>query len=167
MADSTAAHRDAEWEDLTDSLPRPTDPVAADDLLWREFSTQFRWYDRAASRSRRTYRILEYLALVAGAAVTVLAALSAPAPLTAAVGAMVVVVEGIQKIGQFHANWINYRGTAETMRQHGFAYAAAVAPYNDPDTRRETLLQALREAVAKETASWVGAASKATRNSAQ
>ncbi|WP_307794500.1 DUF4231 domain-containing protein [Arthrobacter cavernae] len=126
-----------------------------------------RWYDTAATRSRLAYQILKFLVLGAGAAVTVLAALSAPAPITASVGAAIVVFEGAQQIGHFHANWINYRATAEHMRQHGFFYAAGTAPYNHPRTRRDRLAQFMRETIADESGDWTDTARKAGRNGDQ
>ena len=55
---------------------------------------------------------------------------------------------------QFHANWIGYRAAAETLRQHGFRYAARVAPYAGPD-RRDALAEALGEVITGENAVWV------------
>lgn len=157
---------DTEWEKMTGCLPPPADPDAAD-LLWREFCIQFRWYDRAATRNRMTYQILKFLAIAAGAAVTVLAALAAPAPLTATIGAAIVVIEGVQQLGQFHANWINYRATAERMRQHGFSYAAGTAPYDNLQTRRDLLAQFVQETIIKESGDWSATARKTDRNEDQ
>ena len=167
MSTRNAKAPDTAWERLTDALPAPVDPAACQDLLWREYSAQFAWYDRAATRNRIYHRVLDYLALVAGAAVTILAALSAPAPVTAAVGATIVVSEGAQKIGQFHANWLNYRATAERMRQHGFAYAAGTVPYDEPSTRRDRLVEFMRETLHSESTTWTDSAIKATRATSQ
>jgi len=162
MKDNGDGCSGTEWEKMTGCLPPPADPDAAD-LLWREFCVQFRWYDRAANRNRRMYQILKFLVILAGAAVSVLAALAAPAPLTASVGAAIVVIEGAQQLGQFHANWLNYRATAERMRQHGFSYAAGTVPYDDPHTRRDLLGRSMRETIAKESGIWSAAFRKADR----
>ncbi|MEX5302006.1 DUF4231 domain-containing protein [Kocuria sabuli] len=163
MSAEEAELPDREWEKMTSSLPRPDDSADAASLVWRQFCVQFSWYDRAAGRNRKAHLFLDLLALGAAAAVTVLAALGAPAPITASVGATIVVVEGVQKIGQFHANWINYRATAELMRQHGFSFAAGTTPYDDPRTRRDELVRFMHEAVTKESTTWAGTASKASR----
>ena len=166
MDTNDAALSGTGWEKMKDSLPHPTDPDAAD-LSWQEFCAQFRWYDRSATRNRRTYQVLKFVTLGAGAAVTLLAALSAPAAITAGVGAVIVLIEGTQQIGQFHFNWINYRATAETMRQHGFLYAAGTAPYNDPSTRRERLAQFMRKTIVTESGNWADTARKAGRSGEQ
>lgn len=144
----------SDWRDLTDSLPHPQDDSEGRDLLWREFEARLRWYDRAASRSRRWYQGLKVLALAAGATVTVLAAAAAPAALTASLAAVGVVAEGVQQVFQLHPNWISYRSTAENLRQHGLSFAAGVAPYDDPSTRRELLSSVLWEVTSKDNTDW-------------
>jgi hypothetical protein len=143
-----------EWKKLTHSLPLPPDAADGRDLLWQELSAQVRWYDRAATRNRLSYLTFKVAALIIGASVTVLAAVSAPAVLTAALAAAIVVEEGVQQVFRFHSNWISYRATAETLRQHAFLYAANVDPYVDPQTRRDRLADVVRNVAAKENASW-------------
>ena len=143
-----------DWRELTDSLPQPVDDTQGHDLLWQQLEAHFRWYDRGATRSRYGYQGLKILALVSGAAVTVLAAVGAPPGLTASLAAVVVVAEGVQQVFQFHANWISYRSTAETLRQHTFFFAAGIEPYNDPSTRRRLLAALLRDLTSKENAEW-------------
>jgi hypothetical protein len=141
------------WTRLTGSLPDPVNPADRDDLLWKEFQAQFAWYDRAATRNRYGYQGLRLMAVVVGAAVTVLAAVGAAPALTASLAAVVVVAEGSQQLFQFHANWIEYRAVAETLRQHGFLYAAEAGPYAGTG-RRVALVEVMREVIAKEHTSW-------------
>ena len=68
--------------------------------------------------------------LVLAAAVTVLAASSAPAILTSCIGAAIVVVEGTQQLFKFHTNWLRYRVVTETLREHGLFYLAHLSPYD-------------------------------------
>jgi Protein of unknown function (DUF4231) len=44
-------------------------------------------------------------------------------------GAVVVVVEGIQQLGQYQANWINYRSTAEALGHEKFLFLAGAGAY--------------------------------------
>jgi hypothetical protein len=102
---AAVASRDA-WQKLTSSLPAPPRAEDRADLLWQAFDAQFAWYDKAATRGRVAYQILKLMALAASAAVTVLAARSAPAGLTATVAGLIVVLEGVQQLFQFHPNWL-------------------------------------------------------------
>lgn len=142
------------WKRMTSELPAPPRQEDRDDLLWQELEALFAWYDKAATRTRLWYQLLKVTALVAGAAVTLLAAISAPAAVTASVAGVIVVVEGAQQVFQFHSNWISYRGSAELLRQQAFLYAAEVSPYDDAATRRNRLAAVLQELTTKETTTW-------------
>jgi len=155
--EDTAATRRAateDWRRMAGSLPAPPRPQDQDDLLWQELTVQFSWYERAATVSRLAYQILKMTALAAGAAVTVLAAISAPAALTACVAGAIVVMEGAQQMFQFHQNWISYRGTAEALRRQAFLYVADATPFDDPATRRGRLAALLNDVTTKEGATW-------------
>lgn len=129
--------------------------------MWRQFQAHFAWYDRAASRNRYGYLGLRLAAVIVGAAVTVLAAVDARPVITATLAALIVVSESAQQLFQFHRNWIEYRAVAETLRQHGFLYAAQAGPYADGD-RRQMLAKALQEVTAAERTSWTRAMRQAT-----
>jgi len=163
MGDTAADRRDARlsagdtadgWKRMTSNLPAPLRTEDREDLLWQELEAIFRWYDKAATRSRLSYQILKVTALVAGAAVTVLAAISAPAAVTASVAGVIVIVEGAQQVFQFHSNWISYRGSAELLRQQAFLFAADLSPYDDAPTRRARLATVIRDVTTMETSTW-------------
>ena len=137
------------WQLLKGSLPPPPDPADRNDILWQELNARFQWYDRQGTRCRWAYQSLRLTALVVGAAVTVLAAISAPPAVTASFAALVVIAEGTQQVFQFHSNWLSYRGAAETLREQAFLYAASLGPYRDPATRRAALASFVRETTAE------------------
>jgi hypothetical protein len=139
------------------TLPAPPDEAERRDFLWQHLVAQFRWYDRAANRCRRPYQALKIASLVLGGAVTVLAAIGAPAWLTASLAASIVAAEGIQQLFQLHTYWISYRATAEALRQQAFLYSAHVDPYADPATRRDRLADVVRAITVKENTSWAKA----------
>ena len=142
------------WQRLGSELPPAPSAAEQQDVLWQEYQATFRWYDRAASRTRHAYAILKVISLAVAATVPVLAAIGAEAALTASLAAVVVLIEGVVQLFQLQNNWISYRATAEALRQHGFSYAAQVDPYNDPQTRRGQLAEFLRDATTKENTAW-------------
>ena len=95
------------------------------------------------------------------------AALGSPAPVTASFGAAIVVIESCQQIGHLHPTWINYRTSAEAMRQHRLFCAAGAAPYNDPHTRRDRLAQVMCKTIAAESGTWADTVRKMIRNGEQ
>jgi len=160
--DKSHAGDDNEWQRLGNRLPEPADHAERDSVLWKGLKAWFKWYNRAATRTRLSYQIIKVIVLVISAAVTVLAATGASSALTAALAASVVVLEGVQQLGQFQTNWITYRGTAEAMRQQAFLYVAQVEPYDDTQTRRERLAEFMTEITSMESANWASAMRRAS-----
>lgn len=140
---------------MGDDLPEPTDAEDAEHLVWAQFRSQFEEYSRAARNNRLAYQSAKVVAIVVAAVVTICAALSAPAWLTASLGGVLVVLEGLQQMFQWQANWIGYRRSAEQMRQHGMAFAAGMAPYEGPD-RRRLLAALMRDVALAENTTWAG-----------
>lgn len=140
------------WKRLGNSLPGGD--AADSDVVWQELDAFFSWYSRAASRNRIAYQTLTMVSLLLAAAVTVLAASSAPAVLTACVGAAIVVSEGTQQLFKFHTNWLRYRVVTETLREHGLLYAAHLAPYDDAATAQGKLGGLLRSVIEDERKQW-------------
>ena len=146
-----------EWTELRGTLPGA--PDTADDLVWQELVAYLAWYERAARGARVGHLVTRLTALVVAATTTVLAAAGAPGVLTASLAATIVVLEGVQQLFGFHANWIRYRSAAETLRRHGLRYAAHGAPYDTAD-RRTRLVEALDDVVATEGRAWVQTAQR-------
>lgn len=138
---------------MDDRLPIPGDPYDAADLVWAEFCGQFTIYDRAATRNRLAFQWSKVAAIVLAAAVTVCAALGVFGWVTASLAAVLVVLEGLQQMFQWQRNWIEYRRTAETMRQHGLAFAARTGAYAGAD-RRDRLAGVLLDVALTENKTW-------------
>jgi hypothetical protein len=138
---------------MDDRLPIPCDPQDAADLVWAEFCGQFASYDRAATRNRFAFQWSKVAAIVIAAAVTVCAASGVFGWVTASLAAVLVVLEGLQQMFQWQRNWIDYRRTAETMRQHGLAFAARTGAYATAD-RRDRLAGVLLEVALTENKTW-------------
>src|SRR3954470_24809939 len=94
-------------------------------------------YKRRGRNARLGYLTLRLVALVVGAAVTVLAAADVSPPVTASLAATVVVSEGIQQILQLHTHWLSYRDAIELRRHERFRYTNHLEPYDDDDTARD------------------------------
>jgi hypothetical protein len=160
---STTAGRPG-WEvRRSQQLPEPTRSEDREHLVWREYRRQFAWFDRMADVTRWGYRGLRMVALVVGAVVTLLAAISAPAAVTAGLAAVLVVVEGTQQLFQFHTNWLSYRTTAEAMRGQALLFAVGAPPFADKD-RYELLATSLHELTSKQNSVWATEMSKAARS---
>jgi hypothetical protein len=87
--------------------------------------------------------------------VPVVAAIGAPAGVTAGVGGLVLVLEGLQQLGQYQANWIGYRSTCEALKHEKYLYLGEAGPYADAATASRTLAERVEGLVSQEHAKWV------------
>lgn len=136
---------------MGDELPDPAE--GAGEPVWLQYRAQFHDYARAARHNRVRYQVSQAAIIVAASAITVVAAFSADARPAAVLGALVAVLGGLQQLGRWQAQWVDYRRAAEEMRRHGFAYVARTAPYAG-EGRRELLAQHRRDVALGENRGW-------------
>jgi hypothetical protein len=96
---------------------------------WARLEDQRDWFGRKAVANERRYRQIKVLQLLAAASVPVAAAVSAAHWLIAALGGVILVLEGLQQLGQYHDTWINYRGTCERLKREESLFLARAGPY--------------------------------------
>jgi hypothetical protein len=131
--------------------------ASTSDPTWERLEHQIGWYDTKSIHEQRRYKQLKVLQLVAAAAVPVAAAAEATGWITAAFGGIVLVLEGIQQLGQYQANWIGYRSTCEALKHERYLYLAHAGPYTDTASARRTLAERIEGLVSQEHAKWVSA----------
>jgi hypothetical protein len=124
---------------------------------WARLEDQIGWYDRRSTSAQRSYKQLKVLQLVVAAAVPVLAAAEAMAWITAAAGGIVLVLEGLQQLGQFQPNWMSYRSTCEALRHEKFLYLAGAGHYAGSQDPMRMLAEQIEGLTSQEHARWVSA----------
>ena len=136
---------------------------AASGPAWDRLEDQVGWYDRKSQAAQRAYKRLKVLQLVAAAAVPVVAAAEAAAWITAGFGGVVLVLEGVQQLGQYQSNWITYRSTCEALKHEKYLYVAGAGPYRDSDDPSVVLAEHVEGLVSQEHARWVSSREETTK----
>jgi len=118
---------------------------------------QIDWYDRKSRHSQRLYKTLKFTTIVSGAAVPVVAALKQPwTPwLSGGLGILIVLVEAVQQVNQYHQNWVTFRSTCEALKHEKYLYAAMAGPYAAAETPLKLLAERVESLVSQEHAKWV------------
>jgi uncharacterized protein DUF4231 len=116
---------------------------------------QIAWYDARSQRDQRWYKRLKVVQIVVAAAIPVEAAASAAGWLLGAGGAVIVVLEGLQQLGQYQHNWTSYRSTCEQLKHEKYLYAAGAGPYAGVPAPERVLAERVEALVSQEHASWV------------
>jgi hypothetical protein len=103
--------------------------MAVPDVTLERLEDQIGWYDRKSAQNQRWFKTFKALQLIAAAAVPVAAAIGVRAAVLAALGAAVVVLEGLQQLNQYQQNWTAYRSTAEALKHEKYLFLALAGPY--------------------------------------
>jgi hypothetical protein len=84
--------------------------------------------------------------------------------ITAAVGVVIAVSEGIQQINQYNANWISYRSTCEALKHEKFLYLASAGPYATATNAHTLLAERIESLVSQEHAKWASSQEGKTKS---
>ncbi len=137
--------------------------MAAGDPTLERLEDQIAWYDRKSATCQRRFKWLKGAQLVAAAAIPVVATLGVHAGVAAALGAAVVVLEGIQQLNQYQQNWAAYRSTCEALKHEKYLFLANAGPYSGSDDSRAVLADRIEGLISQEHAKWVSAREEANR----
>ncbi len=135
----------------------PNSPSDIDETLGR-LDDQIRWYDQHSGWQRRSFYLLKLVTIVAAAAIPVLAATLSDVYLnkivTSSLGALIVVIEGIQQLFQFQTNWIIYRSACEGLKREKYLYLGNAGPYAAAHNPHSLLAERIESLISQELAHW-------------
>ncbi|MGY1670291.1 DUF4231 domain-containing protein [Geodermatophilus sp. SYSU D00710] len=143
---------------MTHDVPAPPrrytgEPPAGTDPTWDRLQDQLAWYDRKSQAAQHAYKQTKIVQLLLAAGVPVAVASAAPGLVTALLGALVVVLEGVQQLYQWQTNWVLYRSTHESLRHEQFLFLAGAGPYSGLE-RHQVLAERVEGLVSQEHAKW-------------
>jgi hypothetical protein len=124
------------------------------DVTLDHLQDQIEWYDLKSGSNQKAFKYLKICTISAAAIIPVLARIERMSWVTAGLGVFIVILEGLQQLNQYHANWISYRSTCETLKHEKFLYlgkAGAYAKVNDPHA---LLAERIESFVSQEHAKW-------------
>ncbi len=126
---------------------------------------QIEWYDRRSQDAQRWFKILKLLQVAIAATITMVGVLAVPEPgkIAASLSLVIIILEGIQHVNQYHANWITYRSTCEALKHEKYLYLAKAGPYANLDAPLRTLADRIEGLISQEHAKWISAQEQAKR----
>lgn len=84
--------------------------------------------------------------------------------IAAALGVSIAVLEGVQQLNQYQANWASYRGTAEALKHEKYFYLANAGPYAKTDKPHALLAERTEELISQEISKWFMGQSQSCMN---
>src|SRR3954447_2821655 len=127
----------------------------AEQYFEQDLKGQRRWYSERASTFKQRTQVLSLLVIGAGAATSFVQVLAAQAwvpAVTAALGAVVVLVEGWQRIARYGETWSAYRTASERMKREQRLYVNGASTYRNVDEDEAYLrfVEAIEAIIAEE-----------------
>jgi hypothetical protein len=126
----------------------------ADSPAWGRLEDQIAWYSRKSAHNQRWFKLLKICQIVAAAVIPVAAAESSPAWLISGIGALILVLEGVQQLQQYQQNWTTYRSTSERLKHEKFLFLARAGPYAAAEQPEALLAERVEGLVSQEHAAW-------------
>ena len=125
------------------------------DSGYARLESQIRWYDSKSGDAQTKYKWVKGAEFIFSALVPMTASISAT--VTAIIGVLVVVLEGIQQLNQWQHNWITYRSTCEALRHEKYSYLGRSGSYDglNDDEARKALTERIESLVSTEHSKWI------------
>jgi Protein of unknown function (DUF4231) len=121
---------------------------------WERLESQLGWYEDKSRHHKRWYQGLKVAQIVIAAAIPVVAAAGASATVAGALGAVIVILEGLQQLFRFQENWIAYRVTAEALKREQSVFRARAGVYADAERPEVELAERVERIVSQESGAW-------------
>lgn len=127
---------------------------------------QIKWYGRRGITNRRMFLTQKTIVIVAAALIPFLSGLKLPGEwqgiattqwISGGLGVLIAILESLQQLHQYHANWIGYRSTCEALRHEKFLFYAKAVPYAAASDPRVLLAERVESLVSQENAKWTAA----------
>ncbi|WP_433147024.1 DUF4231 domain-containing protein [Actinomadura nitritigenes] len=126
------------------------------DYAMRVADQSFDWYQQAAMKARRYYRLSETLLLILSAAIPISAVLQPSSAKTPALlGGLLVVLTGLRSIFHWHDDYLRFSEAREAVEGERRLYLTRSAPYEDEQTRDMLLVQSISKLEQKEMNAWM------------
>jgi len=119
-------------------------------------NSSYSWYQIAAIRSRRMYRVSETAIIIVSSAIPATAAVAPHNTITLAIlGAIVVILSGLRAVFHWHDNYLRFSGAREAVEAERRLYNTGAEPYDDHTTRDQSLVVAISRIEQVEMGNWL------------
>ena len=132
---------------------------------------QIDWYDKKSGIYQKRYKRIKLIEIVAAAIIPFLSALHFSDPnvlfpftsvrfatvvgtVTALLGVLITVLEGVLQLQQYQQNWVAYRATCEALKHEKFTYIAGAGVYAEAAKPHVLLVERFETISSQENTKW-------------
>jgi hypothetical protein len=124
------------------------------DVTLDHLQDQIEWYDRKSGGNQKAFKFLKICTISAAALIPLFAKINGMSWVTAGLGILIVILEGLQQLYQYHSNWISYRSTCEALKHEKFLYLGKAGMYAAANDPHALLAERIESLVSQEHAKW-------------
>jgi len=125
------------------------------DSGYSRLEDQIRWYDKKSMCAQRYYKTIKLIEVVCAASISLSSIYCSV--IASVTGVLIVVLEAVQQLNQWHANWASYRSTCESLRHEKYCYIEKAGPYANigSDQARVVLVERVESLISTEHSKWI------------
>ncbi len=137
-------------------MAEATAPMPSGDPITDRLEDQIKWYDRNSRSARRIFKRIKVVEILAAAMIPFLAGVTFPHDklVTAGLGVLITILEGILHLNQYQELWSTYRSTCEALKHEKYTYLATAGPYAAVANPHALLAERIESLVSQEHAQW-------------
>jgi len=141
-----------------------------EDPIIARIEEQINWYDGKSSKCQKTYKRIKVIEIIAAALIPFLSALHisdvTPQPptlahipltigtVTALLGVLITILEGVLQLNQYQQIWVTYRATCEALKHEKFTYIAGAGVYASATNAHALLAERAETIGSQENTKW-------------
>jgi Protein of unknown function (DUF4231) len=133
-----------------------TEPLAGNDPTYARLEDQIDWYDRKSRSAQRLFKRIKVVEILSAAMIPFLAAVPFQHDklVTAGLGVLITILEGVLHLNQYQQLWNTYRSTCESLKHEKYTYLAHAGPYAVAADPHAMLAERVESLVSQEHAQW-------------
>ncbi|SRR5216684_1623646 len=126
------------------------------DPIKERLEDQISWYDRKSLANQKAFKRIKSVEIAAAAVIPFVATvrLTSSIWITAGLGVLITVLEGLLHLNQYQQNWITYRSTCESLKHEKYTYLGKASPYANVADPHALLAERVESLVSQEHAKW-------------
>jgi hypothetical protein len=140
-------------------MPDTNQPKSPEEVTLQRLQDQLDWYSRKSTQNKTWFQSLKMVTITSAAVIPVMVTSGVPlgSQVSAGLGVLIAIIEGLQQLKQYQGNWISYRATAEALKHEQFLYMAKAGPYISAEHPQSMLAERVESLITQEEGKWVSA----------
>lgn len=136
--------------------PETSEPVPGKDPTFDRLEDQINWYDRKSRSAQSIFKRAKVVEILAAAMIPFLAGVNFPHDklVTAGLGVLITILEGLLHLNQYQQLWNTYRSTCEALKHEKYVYLGNAGPYAGAADPHVLLAERVESLVSQEHAQW-------------